>query len=414
MTALRFELGFKSEELSGLSIPVEVRKPNLALVARALSSHAVDVPPGSYFVTATLPAGQKLSARVRVASKPEVTVRLEPERQDASQPPALEAAHFLNETPRVLQGPSRAPVLDITSSFPDLGLGSTEGEAGMRDASLVALRLFVGNPLQGEATEQPLSNRVGSLVLIDAGGATHDAANLEAEAWFEAASQPGSRTELELYATHEHLILQLSQPLAPTANLRVPVGGTQGCRVVLAPGAGGLLGLDAMLPGASAELLLRYQQSGEMAQAAVAVGAVADDAEAMLMHKMADPLSAAVGAYGLLRMGDLERLHDWTSNLANMFGWLPDGVAILGEHLARQGDHAGALGAFLELEHRGLPMFSDGLSFAVNRLRLYASSQLGEAVRAAELLLKLQRYASASDFGAALVLFRGEDPNTPG
>src|SRR2546423_15128052 len=92
------------------------------------------------------------------------------------------------------------------------------------------------------------------------------------------------------------------------------------------------------------------------------------DAEELLEDKQQDPIAAAVGGYALLRFSALERLHDWTANLHSWFEWLPDGAAIRGEHLARMGQHDEALDAFLTLPSRGLPLFSDGLAYAVNRL----------------------------------------------
>ena len=39
----------------------------------------------------------------------------------------------------------------------------------------------------------------------------------------------------------------------------------------------------------------------------------------------------------LLRLGELDRLHDWTHNLAELVPVAPDGLAPWGEHQARLG-----------------------------------------------------------------------------
>ena len=53
---------------------------------------------------------------------------------------------------------------------------------------------------------------------------------------------------------------------------------------------------------------------------------MARSAEALLQGKVANPVGAALGGYALLRLNELDRLHDWPDNLAAWFAWLPDGA----------------------------------------------------------------------------------------
>ena len=62
-------------------------------------------------------------------------------------------------------------------------------------------------------------------------------------------------------------------------------------------------------------------------------------------------------------------------NLYTEFPWLPDGAAIEGECLAREGNHQDSLKAFLAVAERGLPLFTDGLSYTIDRLQLYVRNQ---------------------------------------
>src|SRR5439155_215308 len=78
-------------------------------------------------------------------------------------------------------------------------------------------------------------------------------------------------------------------------------------------------------------------------QAAASADAYVDQAESLILQKRLDAVSAAVGAYLVLRLGQTARLGDWTENLRQWFPWLPDGAAIRGEPLARVGRHAEAL-----------------------------------------------------------------------
>jgi hypothetical protein len=140
--------------------------------------------------------------------------------------------------------------------------------------------------------------------------------------------------------------------------------------------------------------------------------------EELLNGKVADPIAACVGAYTLLRLGELDRLHEWTENLKNWFDWLPDGLAIRAEHLARRGQHSQALENLLRLPDRGLPFFSDGLSFALNRLRTYLSyggggELAGDLDQAKQVLAALKSFAQYTDFSRPVLTFTGLEPHQP-
>jgi hypothetical protein len=208
------------------------------------------------------------------------------------------------------------------------------------------------------------------------------------------------------------------QPELPPVNVALPTAPPRACRLILTRRADGACALDVQLDNVSADALLRYAGSGHMKQAAAVGASDAMRSEELLFSKMADPIAAAVGAYALLRMGELERLHEWTENLRQFFPWLPDGTTIRAEHLARYGRHGEALTALLELPQRGLPFFTDGLTYAIDRLRLYVGAgtsafdpQQLEPARA--LLERLQSYAAFVDFQRPVLTFTGLDPNAP-
>ena len=159
---------------------------------------------------------------------------------------------------------------------------------------------------------------------------------------------------------------------------------------------------------------------GQFAQAAEAINSPALDAELLLGEKLEDVVAATIGAYALLRLGELERLHDWTENLRNWFPWLPDGAAIRGEHLARLGRHGEALACFAELPRRGLPVFTDGLSYSVDRIRLYVNLGrdhfAGMPISyddALGLRRRLESYGTFADLREPFLTFTGLDPSRP-
>jgi hypothetical protein len=72
----------------------------------------------------------------------------------------------------------------------------------------------------------------------------------------------------------------------------------------------------------------------------------------------------------------------------------------------------------LELPKRGLPFFTDGLSYAIDRLRLYSGttctgrSQEDNAT-ATSVVNILQHFATYSDLGAPVVTYTGLIPALP-
>jgi hypothetical protein len=93
-------------------------------------------------------------------------------------------------------------------------------------------------------------------------------------------------------------------------------------------------------------------------------------------------------------------------NLANWFPWLPDGAIIAAELSFRRGERDDAEKWVEEALRRGLPMFSDGLSLLVARLRPAPGSRSKEVER----LLELSRFV---DFAQLALAFPGADPTDP-
>jgi hypothetical protein len=222
--------------------------------------------------------------------------------------------------------------------------------------------------------------------------------------------------------------IQLAGRGQPAWNYAVPLGENETCDIHLvrvpstSPSSGASLStelaIDIALPNQNADLLLRYAGNNlmqEIAQSANSLGVLAQD---LLAGKFEHPLGAAVGAYSLLRFNQLDRLHEWTQNLYRYLPWLPDGVVILAEHLARVGKHQEALDTLMELPKRGLPFFTSGMTYAVNRLRHYRrvlenKKLTGDLAAVGRLFAALERYAGYVDVTRPILTFMGANPLRP-
>ena len=382
MITLRFECGFHSREMQTADLPIEIRTPGMGVVKRVLSSQEVELDPGKYHILARLPAGQELHHEVMLhpGGGPEI-VRLEPE-PEARPPESMEVRHFLGSwlTTSALQG-------DEESESP------------------LIPRWFRGNPLQGSCT--PAQDMV----------VTGNPRN-------ELTVSAGMSSAMTLY-------VQLSQPGEPPVNVALPLSPGKSCRVSFPKSPGGRFQVEIHLAHTTADLLASYLQHGLLAEAAVTVQSESLIADHLLhrseqavgteqanREESPDPIAAAVSAYAILRLGRLEQLQDWTESLLNGFPWLPDGVVIRAEHLARLGEHVLALNVLLRLPKRGLPLFNDGLGYVLDRLALYADLRQGvldpsEQARAWALLVQLRRFSMFGDFGQPYLTFTGRDPNSP-
>ena len=150
---------------------------------------------------------------------------------------------------------------------------------------------------------------------------------------------------------------------------------------------------------AHADALAGYLHRGDLYSAS-SMTDWAEKAEDLLQQKMADPFAAVVGAYLLLRMRNIELLHDWTRNLMDWFPTIPDAVVIRAWHLIyRRGDEAEIRKLFERALDGPLPIFTEGLRLLSDGVRLLGD----DAEKAVERLNHhVRRSLSRSPFTATL------------
>lgn len=429
MSTSTLHIRFESETLE-FEVPVEVRRADLRVVARGLSSEPVEVEPGMYFVSGSLSDGREARGRVEVKAGEEATVGLALD-PPPEPPPVLQPSPAPQPGPVPRSAPSGPPAegMPRSSASKSSSILSRLADPLFRwlDRSLGgALETTVasGDPDEREQTErldraiEQALDRQGTTLKLRAfsGNALREALEPVDVTGLDPLDDPlSSRVLLTSYEA-PNLTVQLLQPGHPAQNATLMPTGSD--IVLRAPSyAGGPWRLAIHLEKEREQRLLRYVERGAVRQASLVAQSPNALAESALRSKIAAPIPAALGAYVLLRIGDLDRLHNWTANLKNWIDWLPDGVAIYAEHLARQGKHKEALDVLLELPARGLPAFSDGLTYAVDRLRLYTSHttrfEAAALERAAELLGRLRPFAAHADFTQPGLTYTGLDPAQP-
>ena len=352
-------------ELGSASLPVEVRRRDGALVARGVCRQHLEVAPGSYIVVSVMPGGTEMAGEVDVRPEEWAQVTLKPELED-------ESPHESEEVARFVWGHTG---VDVT--------------AGVEQAAFAMhgkVRLWSGNVLEGPLRAEPTDGLRQLLETLPDG---------------VIAFEP---------AVSGLLYAQLAQSGHPSVNVviaRDSESESAGTRLVVALRPDGSFGVEAHLEDLNADALLALLEHGRYGDA-LAVADSAEMSEELLLYKKRDPLAASVGAYALLRMSAHERLHDWTQNLCNWFPWLPDGVVIRAEHLAREGRRGDSLDLLLTLSERGLPVFTEGFSLALDRLRATRDQ------RARDLLEQLNQYVPFVDFSRPFLTFTGEEPGHAG
>jgi hypothetical protein len=391
MATITFTLGFKTAGMRDLSLPIEVRKHNSTLVAHTVATKPVEVRPGRYYATASLPGGQQLLQAFEVSPQDHaLTIELVPDDEDRSSKDWQEAAHYLQA--------AKGSTWRVRSTAQDMVATGAESMATLSSVPALApvkarARLFSGNPVTGALTPQPWFAHIVNV-------------------------EQGAVVQFKVDKQDQSLIAQLIEPGGPVHNMMVPATPCNSALLVFARRPDGTCRMEVHLENSTADMLLRYSAASATTAAEEAGLALLRDAERLISDKRRDPVSAAVGAAAILRFGKLEWLHKWTANLDDWFRWLPDGAAIHGEHLARKGKHAEAAIRFCEVPRRGLPFISDALFYTVERLKWYTDLKPQNAggidqASAREALERLLPFASLAHRQRALTSFPGVDPWRP-
>ncbi len=194
------------------------------------------------------------------------------------------------------------------------------------------------------------------------------------------------------------------------ASAVVPAFGDAEAEIRVTPDKMGRPQIVPCLVNPQGQLLLEYVERGAMEGASQVASSPLLDARKLLERKRSDVVAGALGAYVLLRFQHShEDLEDRTRWLLEYHRGLPDAWAIRAEYLARKGQDKEAAELLLGLAVVGLPVFSDGVTFAMNRLRRYRDwpELIGHTNKelADDLLARLGWFAARSDVSRVVLSF---------
>jgi len=335
-------------------VPVEIYDEDLVLVERQMSNESARLKPGAYFAVRRTPAGREVQAKFQVGTDPSATVSLGVISEAGDSYIEFRAPRKIALTLARLVRDFREPRLRM---YPRLTSGEWRRGPKLKPGE------------DASAAKWPIGIAEGAVAL-------------------EQREAPG-------------LFVRVPEPALPYLTFDVRRENKEPAD------------LFAGLRHPEASALLAYLDVGQIGLASVLATSPGMSAEELLGSKVADPLAAAASAYVLLQLGEIERLHDWSANLRDWFDWLPDGLVVSAEHLARVGRHDEALAELRTLTERGIPCLSVGLGMATDRLRSYARLRPeDEHLRRA--LEELTRYALATDFSKPVTTFTGRAPDRPG
>jgi len=228
-------------------------------------------------------------------------------------------------------------------------------------------------------------------------------------------------THYQLFTSEMLEMLELRGPDRDSIFICLPPGHTLDILITAGEGPfSTVTDLDVCITTTNykAQSLLSLISAGDINKARTLI--TVKEAEQLLFEKMADPASAAIGGYFLLKTGELERMHDWAKNLANRFEWFPDGLVLYAWQLIQDKNQAEGVSnnaikqLLLEAVRRGVPVYTEGLRLLYEGINMmaYEEGHSDQEVSAACTLVR--KYVDAADMGKDTTTFTGSAPDKPG
>ncbi|WNB74587.1 hypothetical protein [Methylomonas koyamae] len=383
LTKLAFDLiGDFSE--SNTRLPMQIRDKHMTIKATGLSDTHVEVPAGTYFITARMPDGTLpvLAGPIRVSTENEVTrIAVEPRGSLSLSPDSIDVGRTIsNQTEGILDEWRKS--LRAKTNPPD-----ESKERVIPNDAETSLR---GNP-------QVWRGRWLDNWLINQGLNIKNLESLHSNR-ISLRSNMRKRTEQTLIRVEEPGMMRATYftiPFDGPGSLATHIELSWESQTSIKDGKyfeTSRPKLSFFFQDSELTAFLRYVHHNNMVEAAdfarsyvwftIGVG----NTEIKSLKSWLGPV---LGCYVLLRRNELDNLDECTNNLLRLARHVPDVLALRVEYLARTGKHVEAANKLAELESFGCPWFRSGIEYLRDRVRSYALGMEGLAVSSQ---LKLASY----------------------
>lgn len=376
-----------------LAVPVEIRSADSALVARgtvdALDQATEGLKAGEYHVGVTLPSGEKIVQSVTIGKTLEGGIE--------------SLRGLVTEWPAIRE--------HVTTRVTDALAATVTAVDAEDQAELV---LAGGARATRGAVQAVKSHRTAlrTVGLLEGSGVKASMASVRR------IKANGQDVIVERPAGAAAVTVQITDPNVPPFNVVVPPGAT----LTIGTETDGELSVSLSTGLACADDLLRFRGEQRLDDVTAVLDSLGP--ASVQRHSETQLAGALVIAYGLLRSANIDQMREVAQHLLVARPDDPDVLAIGGEVWARDGNHVAAMRCFLDALTYGLPAFSYGLNYCVERLRLYTVAEImvdehqrGELDRLSERCKAqyrvVQGFALKMDFEAAVTGYSGYDPSNP-
>ena len=398
-------------------LPVKVRTADGEMVGSGVSGSPISMAPGRYFVSIVMPDGRERSSGEMVDVEP----------GHDSSPAQLSMPIVAASAPMV--GPIAEPMEVASDGF------ESNAEAGAAQSRAVSRDIPDGIAADPASPAAPPATAGESCVARLWRGdwfAAWDSAALSAAGRPAPDMARVMGTELTLFETKPVIIDHapgLDQFLAlrigaatryaivPYDECAACVGETANPREIAARLMLGPSGPAARFRSSIAEeanTLLAFVENGVLTEMWTVSEDMVNQGECAMYGAGSSILRAVTGAYVLLRANHLDGLDAWLRTLAEAAPSLPDIAILRAEMLARLGMHEDALALLRGAIGGRCPWFRSGLSYMLERVRLYIDVSANTDVPFQIADSELPRFIEARDRLDRLmrVLVRGQVMST--
>lgn len=359
---------------SGTTLPIRIRDTSGTVIVEGISGREIDVSPGLYHVGALLPDGSELLAPELV----EVTAGMIVEAilQEVEQAIPLASAPMpAGDAPN-----APAPLMARRWRGDWLAAAARLDDPGTLDESC-----FVGESYEFH-TDQPVvigrDFKVDDVLVVEYGG----------------------KRSIHVMPLDECIVCVDESPAARSIGVRARIVGEIAELCFSSP----------ISPDTNA--FMEFIDHGLLTESRAISSDFVMHGEVALRSAQSSLLRAVLGAYVLLRANQLNGLDRWIDQLIEASPELPDVYALQAELHARIGDHDGAVDALRRSLDKPCPWFRSGVSYSLERLRLYIdvhrepkvgfTLQGNDLDRFIERKTLLARAATHLDTGAVFATFR--------